>query len=439
MDRLELLKALVRVRSINPPGEGEGEVAERLREKLEAGGLSAEIVASPAGRPSLIARLPGRGDRSPLVLLSHTDVVPVEEDAWRHDPFGAEHLDGELWGRGTLDMKGIAVMHAAGALAVAARERDPAREVIVVAVPDEEAGGGEGAGWLVREHPDRVGFREGRPAPEVLGEGGFGLSGILPRPIMPIVTGEKAPLRFRARATGTPGHGSMPPDDQAIRRLLSFVEAVSGPGRARLHPVMRAQFAVLAEAAQGVQAQLFRLLAGPTGNLAVHAVAPQLRERAGVIGQLLADTITPTEVHAGYKDNVVPGLAEASFDARLLPDSDPDVVLGSVRRVGRKHGIEVEEISRAGGPTSARGPLFGLLEDVSAQLPGAPLPTASLTPGVTDLRFFRARGATAYGWAPLVLDPELLATFHGTDERIPVEGFLAACDAMEEVVVRAAS
>lgn len=439
MDTVGLLQDLVRVRSIDPPGDGEGQVAERLREELVAGGLDAEIVTSPAGRPSLIARVPGRDDRPPLVLLSHTDVVPVEEDEWRHDPFGAEHLDGEVWGRGTLDMKGIAVMHAAGALALAAGGREPSREVIVVAVADEEAGGAEGAGWLVRDHPGLVGFRDARPAPEVLGEGGFGLTGILPRAIMPIITGEKAPLRFRARATGTPGHGSMPPDEQAIRRLGRFVESVSGPGRARVHPVMSAQFEVLAEAAEGVQARLFRLLAGPTGNLTVRALAPQLRERAGVIGHLLSDTITPTEVHAGYKDNVVPGLAEARFDARLLPDSDADDVLGSVRRIGRKHGIEVEETARAGGPTSSRGALFELLAEVSGQLAGAPLPTASLTPGVTDLRFFRSRGAAAYGWAPLVLDPELLATFHGTDERIPVEGFLAACEAMEEVVVRAAS
>ena len=439
MDTVELLQDLVRVPSINPPGDGEGQVAERLRDELVGGGLSAEIVTSPAGRPSLIARVAGPDDRPPLVLLSHTDVVPVEPDRWRHDPFGGERLDGELWGRGTLDMKGIAVMHAAGALALAAGEREPTREVIVVAVADEEAGGDEGAGWLVREHPDRVGFRAGRPAPEVLGEGGFGLSGILPRAIMPIITGEKAPLRFRARATGPPGHGSMPPDDQAIRRLGRFVEAVSGPGRARLHPVMRAQFAVLAEAAEGGQAHLFRLLAGPAGDLAVHAVAHRLREQAGVIGHLLADTITPTEVHAGYKHNVVPGLAEAGFDARLLPDSDADDVLGFVRRIGRRHGIEIEETARAGGPTSGRGALFRLLEEVSGRLAEAPLPTASLTPGVTDLRFFRARGATAYGWAPLVLGPELLATFHGTDERIPVEGFLAACEAMREVVVRAAS
>jgi acetylornithine deacetylase/succinyl-diaminopimelate desuccinylase-like protein len=439
VEEVELLRRLVRVASVNPTGAGEAEVAGLLREVLAQGGLATEILTSPAGRPSLIARLPGRTDRPSLVLLSHSDVVPVEEGAWRHDPFGGETVDGELWGRGTLDMKGIAVMHATAALAVAAGADDPTREVVVVAVADEEAGGGEGAEWLVRDHPARVGFRDGGPPPEVLGEGGFGLAGILSRPIMPIVTGEKSPLRLRARASGQPGHGSLPPPRQAIRGLTRFVESVSGPGRARVHPVMRDQFAALAEVADGVQARLFALLAGPGGDLAVRLLAPEVRRRSAAIGHLLADTITPTRLHAGYKDNVVPGLAEATFDARLLPDTDGDEVLRELRLVGARHGVEVDELARAGGPTSGRTALFDLLAEVSGRLPAAPVPTVSLTPGVTDLRFFRARGAVGYGWAPLVLSPELLATFHGTDERIPVNGFLSGCEAMREVVMRAAT
>lgn len=436
---LGLLRELVRTPSENPPGEGEGPVAELLRDRLAGAGLTTDILTSPAGRPSLIARIPGPPDRPPLVLLSHTDVVPVERDRWRHDPFGGETLDGELWGRGTLDMKGVAVMHAEAAAALAAGDRAPTREVVVVAVADEEAGGGEGAGWLVGAQGARVGFREDRPLPEVLGEGGFGLSGILPRPVMPIVLGEKSPLRFRARATGDSGHGSMPPQQQAIRELARFVEAVSGRQRTRVHAVMREQFAALADAAEGVRMRIFRLLAGPTGHLAVRLLAPQLRARAGAIGHLVADTITPTEMHAGYKNNVVPGQAEAGFDARLLPDTDADAVLAELRRTGRRHGVEVEETSRSGGPTSPRSELFDRLASVSSGLPGRPVPVPSLTPGVTDLRFFRARGATAYGWVPLVLSPELLATFHGDDERIPIEGFEEGLTAMAEVVVGAAT
>ncbi|TVP68947.1 MAG: M20/M25/M40 family metallo-hydrolase [Nitriliruptor sp.] len=439
MEGLELLRELVRVPSVNPPGDGEGAVAELLRDRLDGSGLGTQILASPAGRPSLVARLPGRPDRPPLVLLSHTDVVPVERGRWRHDPFGGEIIAGELWGRGTLDMKGVAVMHAEAVVALASRDREPDREVIVVAVADEEAGGGEGAGWLVADHGDQVGFTDGRPQPEVLGEGGFGLSGIVARPLMPIVVGEKAPLRFRARATGTPGHGSLPPERQAIRELARFVEKVSGPRRARLHPVMREQFAALAGTVDGIQGRLFGLLSGPNGHLAVRALAPQLRSRAGAIGHLISDTITPTEIHGGYKNNVVPGEAEVSFDARLLPDTDADALLRELGRIGRRHDIEVEEIWRSGAPASPRSSLFDVLAAVSSRLPGNPVPVASLTPGATDLRFFRARGSTAYGWVPLVLSPELLATFHGDDERIPVDGFATAVSAMTEVVTAAAS
>jgi acetylornithine deacetylase/succinyl-diaminopimelate desuccinylase-like protein len=438
VDGLELLREVVRIPSVNPPGDGEGAVAELLRARLAAAGLDTDILSSPTGRPSLVARLPGPPERPPLVLLAHTDVVPVEASRWQHDPFEGETIDGELWGRGTLDMKGVAVMHTEAVATLASRQQAPDREVIVLAVADEEAGGGEGAGWLIAEHADRVGFIDGRPRPEVLGEGGFGLSGILERPVMPIILGEKAPLRFRARATGAPGHGGLPPQQQAIRELARFIEHVSGPRRARLHPVMREQFAALAEGAQGAQARLFGLLAGPTGHLAIRALAPRLRARAGAIGHLIADSITPTEIHGGYKNNVVPGEAEASFDARLLPDTDVDGLLRELGRIGRHHDVEVEEIGRTGGPASARSPLYDVLADVSSRLPGSPLPVPSLTPGVTDLRFFRARGATAYGWVPLVLSPELLATFHGVDERIPVDGFTAAVAAMTEVVTTSA-
>lgn len=434
----ELLQQLVRLRSVNPSdaGAGELEVAEALEGRLAGAGLSCEILRSPAGRPSLVARLPGPRDRPPLVLLSHTDVVPVEEARWTHDPFGGEIVDGQIWGRGTLDMKGVAVMHAEAAAALADGGPSPSREVIVLAVADEEAGGAEGAGWLVREHADRVGFHDGGPPPEVLGEGAFGLSGILPRPVVPIAVAEKAPLGIRAVAAGDPGHGSMPPSTQAILGLTRFVEQVSGAGTPRVHPVMRDQFEAFAGTAEGLEQRVFALLSGAGRDLAARAIAPLLRARSPVLGNLLADTITPTQLQAGYKINVVPGHAEAAFDARLLPDTDPDAVLQRLRRIGRRHGIRVEEIHRWSSGTSPRGALFDAVADVSSGLPGGPLPVPSLTPGTTDLRFFRARGAACYGWVPLVLTPELLATFHGDDERVPLDDFDRAVEAMTDLVAR---
>lgn len=438
MTPVELLAELIRVPSVNPSGDGEGPVAELLRHRLDDAGLTTTIARSPGGRPSLVARLPGPTDVAPLVLLSHTDVVPVEPDAWTRDPFGGEVIDGELWGRGALDMKGVAVLHAEAVAALASDRQAPTREVLVVAVADEEAGGAEGAGWLVAERPELVGFRDGAPPPEVLGEGAFGLSGLLDQPVMPIVQGEKAPLGVRATATGTPGHASMPAPDQAVRRLLDFVDRVAGPRPARLHPVMREHFAMLAQVASGAERRAFGLLAGRGGAAAVRALAPLLRARSAAVGQMVADSITPTRLSAGYKINVVPGEAEATFDCRLLPDTDPEEVLAELRRAGGDH-VEVTELHRWGGPTSPRGALFDVLAERSAVMSSAPTPVPSLTPGVTDLRFFRAAGATAYGWVPVVLTPEQLATFHGHDERIPVAGLDEAVGVMGDVVRRVAT
>jgi acetylornithine deacetylase/succinyl-diaminopimelate desuccinylase-like protein len=439
---VDLLAELVRIRSVNPVGhgdaDGEARVAERLRAPLDAAGLETDVLVSPGGRPSLLARLPGPTDVAPLVLVSHLDVVPTEDEAWSRDPFGGEVVGGELWGRGTLDMKGIAVMHVAAAAALATAGGSPTREVVLVAVADEEAGGAEGAEWLVRDHPERVGFRASAPPPDALGEGGFGLSGLLPRPVMPIVVGEKAPLGVRARATGAPGHGSMPPTDQAIRELARFIERVSGPRPARIHPVMREQFATFASLTGGAQGRVFQLLAGRAGAAAIRALAPLVRARSAVVGNLIADTVTPTQVRGGYAHNVVPGEAEVRFDCRLLPDTDAGEVLRELAAAGRGLGIDVEELDRWVSPISPSGDLFSTVADVSAGLPDAPVPVASLTPGLTDLRFWRARGGRAYGWAPVVLTPEQVATFHGHDERIPVDGFLRAVTAMTEVVRRAA-
>ena len=198
---------------------------------------------------------------------------------------------------------------------------------------------------------------------------------------------------------------------------------------------MREQFQALAGIA-GSRSALFRLLGSPAGSAAVQALAPRLRTSAGAIGHLIADTVTPTQLHAGHRSNVVPGEARATLDCRLLPDED---VAGFVARLNRLFpGVDVRETARAGGPVSGRGGLYRILEEVSRGLASRPLCVPSLTPALTDLRLLRARGAAAYGWVPAILSPELLATVHGHDERMPVDELESAVAAMTRVVLRAA-
>ena len=433
VEPVELLQELVQVRSVNPPGD-ETSVARILERYLSDAGLATKILTSPGGRANLIARVDGPRDRPALVLLSHSDVVDGEEDRWARSPFSAEIADGFLWGRGALDMKGISVMHAVAAAQIARAGRTPARELIVVVVADEEAGGDEGAQWLLDEHADVVGFDEGRPPPDVLGEGAYGISGVLERPVIPIAVGEKTAVWFDVVATGASGHGALPPQQQAPLNLAALVSEIAGFGTPRVHPVMREQFTALAAAASGSVGAVFRALASPAQAVVSRLVASRLRA-AGAVGLLLSDSITPTVLAAGYKPNVVPGQARASFDARLLPDTDIDELLAALDATARRRGGQVTDVVHKGhGPVSATGPLFDVVASVSSRIAPDALPTVTLSPGITDIRFFRARGATGYGWTPLVLTPELLATIHGHDERIPVAAFERAVDLMSEVV-----
>lgn len=434
MPGVELLSALLRVNSTNPPGN-EGPAAELLQARLVAAGLRSHIFKSPRGRPNLVARLEGPTDRPALVLLSHTDVVGVEPERWSRDPFGGEIVGGYLWGRGALDMKSIAVMHAEAAAAVVQSSGTPARELIVVAVADEEAGGVEGAEWLLESHPEAVGLGDGRPPPEVLGEGGFGLSGVIDAPVMPIVLGEKTALWLRLTAEGDPGHGSLPPRRNAAHNLVKVMGKLSGYRAPRIHPVMREQLAALGDASAGGRARALRALASAGGPLLARALSKQLKG-AGMIGALLADTVTATEMNAGYKHNVVPATAMAALDCRLLPDTDVEAFMTDAGKLAGKHGVRIETIGLHRSPVSDRGALYEVLEGISQTVAEDVVVVPSITTGTTDVRAFRARGAAGYGWVPLVLEPELLATIHGHNERVEVKAFERAVDLMTEAVRR---
>jgi acetylornithine deacetylase/succinyl-diaminopimelate desuccinylase-like protein len=433
---VELLQRLLQTNTVNPPGDEEP-AASILEAYLSDAGVEVRMLVSPGGRTTLIGRVPGPRDRPALVLLSHSDVVPVEETNWSRDPFGGEIVDGYVWGRGALDMKSIIVMHAVAAAELARSGRTPTREVIVVVAADEEAGGGEGASWVVDQHGSEVGFDEGRPDPEVLCEGAYGLAGMFPRPVIPITLGEKTAVWFDIVAEGDPGHGALPPQKQALMALVAAVGDIAGFGTPRVHPVMREQFEALASAATGSTAAVLRALASPVNRAVARLVAPKLRQ-AGALGLLLSDSITPTQMAGGYKTNVVPGEARASFDCRLLPDTNVDDFLAQMEKSARDRGTRIEHAVHKGhGPVSEKGPLFNILDRASRELAPEALPTVSLSPGITDARFFRARGATAYGWCPLILTPELLATIHGHDERISVADFEEAVRVTTDVVRQA--
>ncbi|MGA2410498.1 MAG: M20/M25/M40 family metallo-hydrolase [Candidatus Binataceae bacterium] len=393
-ETLAYLRALIRLNTTNPPGN-EVIVAEYLAKALGEAGLEPVMIAPELTRTNLIARIDGR-DRSPgaLMLSSHTDVVPVEAGRWTRDPFSAEIAQGCIWGRGSIDMKSKCAMDLAIALAIKRAGAVPDRDVIIAAVADEEAGSELGARYLVEHHPDLV------RADFVLNEtGGFTLY-MGERRFYPIQVAEKGFVTVKMTVTAAPGHGSMPRADTAIAWMADLIGRITRtPMRRRLTPLMRRTLSEL-----GI----------------VPEKAPPL------FRPMIANTVTPTILRAGYKDNVIPGEASVVLDGRTLPGEDERSFLRELREiVGPEPTLEVIKAAPP-AEASADTPLFRLIKARLEEADPGAAAIPWMLPGATDSKFYAQLGATCYGLSPVRLDPKMPfgSLYHGNDERLPIDGFL---------------
>ena len=384
--------------------------AEYVAEKLTEVGYDVTYVESGApGRGNVIARLPGADPgRGALLVHGHLDVVPADPAEWSVHPFSGEVRDGYVWGRGAVDMKGTVAM----TLAVARQfKRDgvvPPRDLIFAYVADEEAGGLNGAGWLVDHRPDLF---EG--ATEAISEvGGFSVTvGDAARAYL-VQTAEKGAMWLRLKARGTAGHGALLHTDNAVAKLAAAVTRLD-QHRFPLH---------LTGPVRELLEGLAEMTGVPFDPDDPEAAVARLGHLSRMIGATLRDTATVTMMDAGFKTNVVPSTADATVDARMLP--------------GREKAFE-EELAEVLGPGVERvwdtmAPVEttfdGSLIDAMAAAIGAEDPGARLLPYMlaagTDAKSFRRLGIRHFGFSPLRLPPELDFTslFHGVDERVPVDG-----------------
>jgi acetylornithine deacetylase/succinyl-diaminopimelate desuccinylase-like protein len=404
----ELLQELIRVDTTNPPGN-ETAAAEMLRAYLEDSGAECELYARVPERANLVARLPGRGDGPSLLLLSHTDVVLADAAEWSADPFGGELRDGEVWGRGALDMKGQ-VAASAVAMATLAREGfEPAGDLIFAATADEEVGAGYGAQWLCEAHPHavRCDFLINEGSGERLELGG--------RPFYICSVAEKMSAPFRLRVRGRSGHASMPGiADNALVKAAALITKLGDfvPAR-RLTPEVTALLeAVTGEAPTSPQDALGR--AEEIGSFFAAIVEP-----------LLAPTFSPTMISASQKRNVIPAICEVVIDSRLLPETTPVEQLAIVRDVLGEGEYELETLEAHGGTRSPIGTrLWDAVAAWVAEVEPEAMPAPICVAGFTDSHWFRqAFGTVAYGFFPSrAMSPELAARLvHSADERVPVE------------------
>lgn len=433
LDAVEDLRALLRIPSVNPPG-GEGPVADFLEARLRATGAEVHRLSCD-GRPNLVARLKGSTDQPPLLLAGHMDVVPVEAEHWKHDPFGGHVDGGYLYGRGAIDMKNMVVQCLHAFELAAAASTPPERDLIVAFVSDEEEGCDHGSRFLVEQHPELV------QAGWMLGEvGGFTMD-IQGKRYYPVQIAEKGTARLKLTARGEPGHGATPHQANAVVRLG---EALAALGRTRLPVHITPPFAEFVEALSATQPPPARHVL--RGLLKPALVPPLLdhvlpdKQLAATLAANLSHTVTPTMLEAGQKINLIPGSATALLDGRILPGYGAVDLVAEVRAVIGPH-IDIEVLETLPGRMgSSDDPMFrAIVETLRRHDPdGLPLPT--MIPGFTDARWFGQLGMSCFGFSPLqfprrdkVVFREL---FHGHNERIHVDGFRWGLGALWDHVAR---
>jgi len=421
----DLLTELLQFETVNPPGD-ERACIEWIGDLLDAYGVEYDTYAREPDRPNVLARVPG-GDAPPLLLYGHVDVVPVEEDAWTHDPFAGVVDDGSIWGRGALDMKSGVAMFLAAFLRAAVADGAPAGDLLFLAVSDEEGGGDDGMGYLVDEHPELFADVE-----YALGEfGGFSLS-IGGVETYPIQVNEKQVCWMEATFSGPSGHASLPTADTAMGEMAEFVSAVDST-RLPVHvtPAVEEMIEALADAVPPDHADQLRGLLDADRT---DGILDAMGEDGRIFDALLHNTANVTRVRGGDKENVVPGEVTALLDCRLVPGQEPADVIAELEALTDAD-PEFEIVRFDPGPPTAD---MGLFDDLAGHLEAA-VDGAVAVPlvmfGGTDGRHLADVDVQSYGFTPMqVGDLPFLDLAHSSDERIPVETVAWGTDRVFDVV-----
>jgi len=431
-----LLSQYLRINTTNPPGN-EIVAARWLAAVLQREGIEAQIFEPAPGKANLYARLTGDGSARPLILLNHMDVVLASPEYWTVNPFSGVIKDGFVWGRGALDMKGEGIAQLM-TLLILKRARVPLkRDIIFLATADEEIGAGVGAAWFVEHHADLI-----RGAEFLLNEGGMtranGRGGV---DYYGVGTTEKSPFWLDMTVRGTAGHGSRPTPDNPVHRLVRALNRIADwGGRTPLvvTPAVERYFRDLATVERdSTQRRWFAdIRAALRDSVAVRSLTGDIAYNA-----LLRNTISITGLKGSDKTNVIPPLATAALDVRLLPGQEPAEFLAELVRIAGDTAVTF----RPQGPSwpATESPteteLFrAILAAAQARHPDA-LVTTPMLAGFTDSHYFRRMGIASYGISPFPLTQADSRGVHGNDERVSLEALRFGVRFYYDIVARVAA
>ena len=414
-EALDYFRTYLRFDTTNPPSNTTAAIA-YLKAILDKEGIAAQTFESKPGMVTLVARIPGPAGVKPLMLMSHADVVPAVGANWTHHPFDADIKDGYVWARGAIDNKAHGIMALMTMLAVKRNHVELRRGIEMMVNPDEEAGGENGATWMVNKHWDAIdpafAFNEG-------GEGAPDWLGVTGTTFL-VAVSEKRVNWLHVSIRGKGGHGSVPKPDNPNLILINALHRLL-----ENQPPIRIT-RIFADAMESVAP----LEPFPASFELAHLDWPGMARAAAAgvlspynIQALMRDTISLTMLNAGFKVNVVPTVAEAGLDCRLLPGTDADAFLKHLREQLGAGDFKIDYIQRPdeAPPSPTSGEAWDAIKRVVASDFKGALVVPWMTTGGTDSRMLRAKGVPAYGFVPVILDSGEIARIHGDDERLSVD------------------
>ncbi len=425
----ELLQKLIRFDTSNPPGN-EAECITFINKLLIDAGFETALFAKDPNRPNLIARLQGRGSAPPLLLYGHVDVVTTMNQKWEYPPFEARIVDGYIWGRGALDMKGGVAMMLAAFLQAKNANLSPAGDVVLAIVSDEEGGGDYGAKFLVENHAEQ--FKHIKYA---IGEfGGFSLY-IGKQKFYPIQVAEKQICWMRATVHGPGGHGSLTMRGGTMAKLGSFIQQLD-KHRLPVHitDITRKMIDTMASELSFPANLAIRQLLNP---VLTNRVLDLLGATGKTFDPLFHNTVNATIVHGGEKVNVIPSEITLEMDGRLLPGFGPEDMIRELRQIIGDQ-VELEVVRHDPGPSEPDMGLFDTLGNILIESDPQAKPLPMLLTGVTDARFFSRLGIQTYGFLPMDLpaDFNFVQSIHAENERIPEKAVEFGANAIFKVLQR---
>ena len=442
----ELLSGMIQIPTVNPPGN-EAALARWLLARLRAGGIETKVIPipsrtenGPSSRAALWARVRGTGQKRPLVLLSHLDVVAADATQWESDPFSGEIREGFVYGRGALDAKGVTAVQVMALLELARKKATLDRDIILLATPDEEAGGIKGAGYLVRNQIELLDDAE-----FLLTEGGSikpaqaGLSEASSSPaIWGVTITEKSPCWVEVLTRGQAGHGSSPRDGAAVPRLVSALDRIRRvESRIRVLAEVEAMFLALAATAPAEDRAGFISLSQALTEDS--AFTRRFMAQPGY-NALVRNTLSITVLEGSSQTNVVPSVARAELDIRLLPGERCEDFVAALDEVIADPRVETRillSFSSVSSPVDTA--LYDAIETVALRHDSAALVVPRMIGGFTDAHYFREQGIVSYGFTPRWLTPHDSSGIHGVNERISVNNLGMGVETLVEIIEALAS